>query len=349
MDVASLFNGKGGVGKSTLTPVLAASIKVIFPELTVGVIAADSANGTLAKMYSKDLEAADQGLWNIINTMVSRRTQGREDLLIEAIKGAVRPLTIIPHETSVAHRKEDFLAAAKALGVNPDATLRQRQIEFIGTAQFMGPETRNHELLTRSDSHEIVGVPLLQALEKVLGWDVCLLDLPGEVGDVLVRILAPWCTCVVIPSDVFKPSNLTMEKDMVATLKTLNVAPAGFLANKASGTAVSNRALEELDKIAQDCDLSVLGTIRHLPSLASANSPYNAQGREFIPQDTDWAYPDSGWFVGLHRTALDFRANESIRAAATTALREVEKAALAMIQATPNLARMLPIEEVSNG
>jgi len=164
MDVLSLFNGKGGVGKSTLTPILAASIKTIFPDLTVGVIAADSANGTLSKMYSKDLEATDQGLWNIINTMISRRTKGNTDLLAQAIKNAVRPLTIIPGESNVPHRQEDFLAAARDLGVSPNTPLRNRQIEFIGTAQFLGPETRNDGLSPRPGSQRTRRHPHSQAL-----------------------------------------------------------------------------------------------------------------------------------------------------------------------------------------
>jgi len=215
----------------------------------------------------------------------------------------------------------------------------------------MGPETWNHELLTRADSQSTVGVPLLQALEETLGWDVCLLDLPGEIGDVLVRTLTPWCSCVVIPSDVYKPSNITMEKDMVNFLRSLDpvVNPAGFLANKASGTRASNRAIEDLEETAKECGLSILGTIRHLPTLANGNSPFDPHGREFYPRDADWAFPEGGWFVGLHRLALDFRSNESIRTAATDALQEVEKVAMSMIQATPRLARRLTTQEVSNG
>lgn len=347
MDAQSLFNLKGGVGKSTLTPILAAAIKVIFPDLTIGVIAADSANGTLAKMYSRDLEAQDHGLWNIIHTMVARKTQGREDLLEEAIRKAVRPLTIIPESSNVPSRQEDFLEAAKDLGVDPSSPLAKRQIQFIGTAQYLAAETAAMPIMNQLNSHEAVGVPLLQAFERVLGWDVCLLDLPGEAGDSLVRILTPWCTCVVIPSDVYKPANLTMEEDVVATLKALNVQPAGFLANKASGTAASNRAIEELGNIARNCGLSILGTVRSLPTLASANSAYDVHGREFIPQDADWAFPEGGWHVGLHRAALDFRANESIRAAARTALKEIEKAAMAMVRATPSLAARLDAEVVN--
>jgi hypothetical protein len=344
MDIHSLFNLKGGVGKSTLTPILAAAIKVIFPDLTVGVIAADSANGTLAKMYARDLEAQDQGLWNIINVMFSRRTQGRMDLLEEAIHAAVRPLTVVPGQSNVASRQADFEAAAKALGVNPSAPLQERQIQFIGTAQFMGAETRSMPLLNQLDSHNTVGVPLLQTIQQVLGWDVCFLDLPGEAGDTLVRILTPWCTCVVIPSDVYKPANLTMEADVLTTLEALNVKPAGFLANKASGTAASNRAVLELEGIANRAGLNILGTIRSLPTLASANSAYDIHGREFVPQDPDWRHPEEGWFVGLHRAALDFHANESIRSATTTAIKEVEKVAMAMIRTTPSLNARLSVE-----
>lgn len=344
MDVVSLFNLKGGVGKSTLTPILAASIKVKFPELKVGIIAADSANGTLAKMYSKDLEGQDKGLWNIIGTMVSRRTAGQIDLLEKAILEAVRPLTIVPEKSAVPSRQADFEEAARALGVDPSAPIEQRQVEFIGTAQYLGPEFSALPSLNQLNSHETVGAPLLQAIQSVLGWDVCFLDLPGEAGDRLVRVLAPWCTCVVIPSDVYKASNLTMEHDVVATLKALEVTPAGFLANKDAGTAASRTAMNELESIAKLHGLEVLGAIRALPTLATANSAFDIHGREFIPQAADWAHPEEGWFVGLHRAALDFRANESIRSAAVSALREIEKAAEAMIRSTPNLASRRSVE-----
>jgi len=351
MDALSLFNLKGGVGKSTLTPILAAAIKIVFPHLTVGMIAADTANGTLSGLYSKDLEAKDSGLWQIISTMISRRTQGRVDLLEEAMRSAVRPLTIVPSECNVPGRQSEFEEAAKALGVNPHAPLSERQIQFICTAKFMAPETAGNPLLNRPDSAEVVGVPLLQAFEQVLGWDVCVLDLPGEASDRLVKILTPWCTCVVIPSDVYKPSNLSMEPDVLSTLKGLKVTPAGFLANKSAGTAASNRAIQELQRIAQEegseilgAPLDILGTIRHLPTLANANAVFDIRGREFHPQDADWAYPEEGWFVGLHRAALDFRATEATRAAAVNALREFERVAMAVIRATPNLAERLSVE-----
>lgn len=344
MDVVSLFNLKGGVGKSTLTPILAASIKVKFPELKVGVIATDSANGTLAKMYSKDLEAEDKGLWNIIGTMVSRRTAGRPDLLEKAILEAVRPLTVVPSRSAVASRQADFEEAARDLGVDPTAPIEQRQIEFLGTAQYLGPEFKALAALNQPNSKDTVGAPILQAIESVLGWDVCFLDLPGESEDRLVRLLAPWCTCVVIPSDVYKAANLTMEHDVVATLKELNVTPAGFLANKDAGTAASRTAKEQLESIAKLHGLEVLGVIKSLPTLATANSAFDIHGREFIPQADDWAVPEEGWFVGLHRAALDFRANESIRSAAVSALQEIDKAAEAMIRSTPNLASRRSVE-----
>lgn len=347
MDALSLFHLKGGVGKSTLTPILAAAIKATFPDLTVGVIACDSANGTLAKIYSKDLEEQDQGLWNIIHTLVSRKTQGRVDLLEESIRGAVRPLTIVPGECAVDHRQEDFYRAARALGLDPSSPIERRQIQFIGTAQFLSLETASLPILNQLDSHELVGVPLLQAIERVLGWDVCLLDLPGEAGDRLVRILTHWCTCVAIPADVYKPANLTMEGDVLATLKAMSVTPAGFLANKASGTAASKRAINELEAIASQAGLEILGVIRELPTLATANSAFDRHGREWIPQDPDWTYPEGGWHVGLYRAALDFRTNESIRAVAAGAAREIEKVAMAMIRTTPQLAARL--SEVCNG
>lgn len=307
MEVLAFYNGKGGVGKSTLTPSSAAALKRLFPTLRIGMISADSDNRSLAWAYTPDLENDDKGLWNAIATMVDRRTANDHSLLVEAIRGGVRQLRVIP-----------------------DVPESEGVIEFMGCAGELGKQFSQMPPLTDPTSWRSVGVPLLQAIQQTLGWDLCILDLPGSIRDELVRALLPCCTSVVIVSDVMKVENLSMEREVVNQLLALDVQPTGFLANKVSNSAACRGALKELETIAQETGVPIVAKVRQLDSLILGNRAYSKEGEDILPTST-WHLPEGGLQVGLYRLAADSRKNQSVRNAAGTAAREIETAALALL------------------
>jgi len=311
MEVLALFNGKGGVGKSTLTPSCAAAIKKLFPLLSVGIIAADTDQRSLAWSYSPDLENADKGLWNAIAARIDRRTAQNRNLHETTIRECVRPLRVIPNV--------------------PES---EGCIEFMSCAGEIGKQFSNVSPLGDRDSYLTLGKPLLDDICEFLGWDLCILDMPGSIKDPLVLALLPCCTAVVIVSDVLKVENLTMEEEIVAQLRApaMNVAPKGFLANKVDHQSKASKdALEELEVIAKRCEVPVIAQVRSLNTLLLGNRAYSSTGEAVLPTQ-NWHLPDGGLHVGLYRVIEDRRNNGSIRSNAQTAARELEFVALSLIE-----------------
>jgi cellulose biosynthesis protein BcsQ len=307
MEVLAFYNGKGGVGKSTLTPSSAAALKKLFPDLKVGVIAADSDQRSLAWAYTPDLENKDLGLWNAIATLVDRRTASDRSRLEETIKSGVRRIRVIP-ELDEDHGCIDFLGCAGEIGKQFSA---------------MPP-------MTDSDSWRKVGLPLLNAIKETLGWNICILDLPGSIKDPLVMAMLPCCTSVVIVSDVLKMENLSMEEEVVAQLRALDVEATGFLANKASGSSASRGAIQELEEIAHRTGVPIVAQVRELDTLILGNRAYSKEGLEILP-NSHWHLPEGGLHVGFYRAAADPRKNKKTREAAMIAALEIERAAIALL------------------
>ena len=308
MEVLAFYNGKGGVGKSTLTPSSAAALKKMFPDLKIGMIASDSDQRSLAWAYTPDLENKDLGLWNAIATMVDRRTANDRPRLEEAIRSGVRKIRVIP-----------------------DSTGDEGCIEFMGCAGELGKQFSRMPPLTDPSSWRVVGVPLLNTIRQVLDWDLCILDLPGSIKDALVMTLLPCCTSVVIVSDVLKVENLSMEEEVVGQLRALEVQPTGFLANKVSASKASRGALDELAEIANRTGVPIVAKVRELDTLILGNRAYSGDGVEILPT-SQWHLPEGGLHVGLYRMAADPQKNKKIRAAAGDAAREIETAAIALLE-----------------
>jgi cellulose biosynthesis protein BcsQ len=307
MEVLALFNGKGGTGKSTLTPSCAAAIKKLFPELKIGIIAADTDQRSLAWSYAPDLENADKGIWNAIASRIDRRTAKDTELHEESLKDCVRPLRVIPNV--------------------PDD---QAHIEFMSCAGEIGKQFSNVYPLGERNSHELLGVPLLTDINQYLKWDLCILDMPGSIKDPLVMALLPCCQSVVIVSDVLKMENLTMEEEIVQQLRVSGVTPKGFLANKTSDSRASRDALIELEAISQRCEIPVIAKVRVLDTLILGNRAYSSTGEAILP-NSKWALPKDGLNVGLYRIINDKKNNSSVKRNAEIAARELETTALALL------------------
>jgi MinD-like ATPase involved in chromosome partitioning or flagellar assembly len=308
MEVLALFNGKGGVGKSTLTPSCAAAIKKLFPELAVGIIAADTDQRSLAWSYAPDYENEDRGIWDAIASRIDRRTAKDVELHESSLKSGIRRLRVIP-------------------GVSD----KEGCIDFMACAGEIGKQFAAVAPLGQKDSHETLGMPLLIDINKYLGWDLCILDMPGSIKDPLVMALLPCCTSVVIVSDVLKEENLTMEEEVVSQLRAVKVATKGFLANKVTDSKASKDALQELEAIASRCEVPILAKVRALDTLAVANRAFSATG-ESVQPNARWTLPEGGLNVGLYRIINDKHKNGTIRNLAQSAAKEMEIVALALLE-----------------
>ena len=67
-----------------------------------------------------------------------------------------------------------------------------------------------------------------------------------------------------------------------------------------------------------------------MDSLILGNRAYSKDGEDILPTST-WHLPEGGLQVGLYRLAADSRKNQNVRNAAGAAAREIETAALALL------------------
>jgi cellulose biosynthesis protein BcsQ len=292
------YNGKGGVGKSTMTPIIAAAIKKLFPFLKVGVIAADTDQRSLAWSYTPDFERQHRGIWNAIATKLDPRTAGNSALYEDAIRNCVRKIHVIPSRGG-----DDGC------------------IEFMSCAGELGKGFQTSYPMGTPESYRVVGDPML--------------DLPGAIRDSLVMALLPTCTSVVVISDCQKAENLSMETDVVNQLKTNGIKVTGFLANKVDEKSASGKdAFDELLRIHLATNVPVIAQVRHMPTFLTSNRPYTADGKPVMP-NARWELPEGGLHMGLYRILEGTgrqKPSPSVAKVTKTAIEEIERVAVTIME-----------------
>ncbi|MDR2561794.1 MAG: ParA family protein [Holophagales bacterium] len=312
LETIAVYNGKGGVGKSTVTPIIAAAIKKIFPLLKVGVIAADTDQRSLAWSYTPDFEWQHKGIWNAIATKLDPRTASNLELYEDAIRNCVRKIHVIP-----SWEGDDGC------------------IEFMSCAGELGKGFQTSYPMGTPESYRMVGDPMLDDIGRLLGWDIAMLDLPGAIRDSLVMALLPTCTSVVVISDCQKAENLSMETDVVNQLKASGIKVTGFLANKVDEKSAAGKdAFDELVRIQIATDVPVIAQVRHMPTLMTSNRPFTADGKPVMPS-ARWQLPEGGLHMGLYRImegAGRQKPSPSVAKVTKTAIEEIERVAVTIME-----------------
>lgn len=241
MNVASLFSTKGGPGKTTLVFLLAAAIKFILPDAKVGIIDETSDQGALSGEWAFDKEESPEGLgiWRMIHTladpMASRRAS--EDLP-KILANSVTNIRVIPNRP-----------------------LDQASIQLINTGRDIGKEVRDLPKVLAPNASRTIAEPLLGHIADQLGWDFCLLDLPGSIQDSLSRMFLPCCSTVMIPHDLRSKLNFHGFPDLMGTLQALNIPVSGFVVNQREDSDAYRSCREILDGMVSDYGVPVVGEV----------------------------------------------------------------------------------------
>ena len=232
MNVASIFSTKGGSGKTTLVFLLAAAIKKLVPTARVGIIDATSDQGALSGewAFEKEEDADGLGLWRMIHTLIDPMASRKAaTLMAEILPKSVTTIRVIP-------------------GVPAE----EGSIELINTCRDFGKLLRDYPQVTSRSAAQDVGVPILTEVADQLGWDWCLLDLPGSIQDSLSKMLLPNCTTVIVPHDLRSDMNFHGFPDLMATLEALSVPVSGFLVNQREDSMAFRDAYGLLESMIAD-------------------------------------------------------------------------------------------------
>lgn len=253
METHASYTGKGGVGKSWTNTNTAASAKCAFPHLRIGILDACTDPGALSSDYAPQKEADLHGFWAIYHAMVDPMARRDPDNMRKAVRNAVTTIR-----------------------VNPDRSGDEGSIMLINNSREFGRHYQGHEMFRNPDSYQTIGLPLLRAIEKELGLDILILDLPGNAvsKDALTQMLVPCATNICVPVDVRLTANMHGMDELVEDLRTKHdVNPVGFMANFAVDAEDCAKAQAELAVISKRTQVPILGAVRYLPSLTKVVAP----------------------------------------------------------------------------
>lgn len=232
MHAVSIFSTKGGPGKTTLLFLLAAAIKMIIPTARVGIMDGTSDQGAFSGEWApeKEMNEAGIGLWRAIHTLADPvAARSAATTLPEVLRASVTPIRVIP-------------------GV-PD---EHAFIELINTGRDFGKAVRDFPMVVAPNASEKIGGPILSAVADHLGWDWCLMDLPGSIQDSLSKIFLPNCSTVIVPHDLRSVLNFHGFPDLMATLQAIDVPVSGFLVNQKEDSQAYREAYDMLMGMTQD-------------------------------------------------------------------------------------------------
>jgi len=241
MSVVSFFSTKGGPGKTTLVFLLAAAIKALHPSAKVGIIDQTSDQGALSGEWASEMELSPEGLgiWRVIHTLADPMASRRADAILpEVLAASVTRIRVIPGR--------------------PDT---ESCIELINTGRDIGKDVRDLPRVVAPNASETLAAPILERIADQLGWDFCLLDLPGSIQDSLSRMFLPCCSTVLIPHDLRSELNFHGFPDLMATLKALQVPVSGFVVNQAETSEAFRSCRAILDGFAADYGVPVVGEV----------------------------------------------------------------------------------------
>lgn len=241
MSVASIFSTKGGPGKTTMVFNLAAGIKRLIPTAKVGIIDETSDQGALSGEWASEKEESPDGLgaWRLIHTLADPMASRRAgEILPSVLASSVTKIRVIPN------RPEE-----------------EACIELINTGRDIGKDVRDLPKVIAPNAHEAIAAPILEQIATQLGWDFCLLDLPGSIQDSLSRMFLPNCSTVIIPHDLRSEMNFHGFPDLMGTLQALNVPVSGFLINQAENSEAFRSCRAILEEMAQGYGVPVVGEV----------------------------------------------------------------------------------------
>lgn len=232
MNLVSIFSTKGGTGKTTLVFLLAAAIKMIAPAAKVGIIDMTSDQAELSGEWAPDKEFDPEGpgLWRLMHTLADPIACRRADA----------ELPRILHESVTSIR------------VIPDRPEGEASIQLINTGRDLGKTVRDYPKIISPDASATIGTRIMETVADELGWDWCLLDLPGSIQDSLSRIFLPRCSAVIVPHDLRSDMNFHGFPDLMATFAGLGVPVSGFVVNQKEDSQAFRDARAILDDMVKD-------------------------------------------------------------------------------------------------
>lgn len=307
--VVSAFGIKGGCGKSTITLMLAAGLKRLYPSAKVGLIDMTTEQATLSAVFAPELEAKGQGWWAVVKAYLDEvEREANPRMVHDAIHRAVVPLMVLPDATS------------EEGGI----------IEFMGCGKRQLRSIEGHTDLTGAKSM-LTGAGVLEEVKAALGWDWAVIDLPPSTKEVGSRMLLGCCSAVAVTAGLTHRDDLAGYPAMIEEVRRLEIEPAGFLLNRyLPGDKYSEAALLEVNELSRALNVPRLGLIRERQTVKSSREPYG------------WSGERVSTAVGLYVAREDSHLNSATREGIRHTIHEVEsvaKAVVAAIAATENLQK----------
>lgn len=307
MKVVALYSDKGGVSKTTTAPNLAASLKNAYPNSRVGLMDLCSDHGHLSKRYAIDKENALEGAWAIVEALIDPRRRREEGSAEKAVQSATTSLRVVP-ETSGA----------------------EGCIQFINVGVGLSHNLRGARVFGSADDARRFGEEFMDAIERVLGLDFLVVDLPGMVDEAMVRSVLPHCYAVVIPMDVRSYMNMAEAEVLVQKLRSIDVDVSGYLRTFVEDGDAAPKSQEAADAVLTELSMST-----GVPIL-EGGIPNRATLRQSIEPEPD---PDGGPSqVGLYTMAARAGLNGSQRGVIQRTITAVEGAVSAMLAEADALA-----------
>ena len=255
MKIVCLYTDKGGVSKTTTSPNIAAGLKNAFPESKVGLMDLCSDHGHLSKRYASSKEQALVGAWGIVEALTDPRLLHDKENAEKAVRACVTPLRVVP-------------------GTKGQAGC----ISFINVGVGLSHNLRGARVFGSNESARGLGEDFAKVIERVLGLDYLVVDLPGAVDEAMVRSVLPLCYAVTIPMDVRCYMNMAEAEVLVAKLRGWDVAVSGFLRTFVDESPVPPAAQDVADEmlgaLSGKTQIRILkGGIPNLPTLPSSIEP----------------------------------------------------------------------------
>ena len=200
MKIVCLYTDKGGVGKTTAAPNIAASLKNAHPSCRVGLMDLCSDHGHLSKRYAPNKERDLLGAWAIVEALIDPRLRRDEANADRAILASTTPLRVIPGTSGT-----------------------DGCVEFINVGVGLSHNLRGARVFGSADDAKRFGGEFVDAIERVLRLDYLVVDLPGMVDEGMVRSVLPHCYAVTIPVDVRSYMNMAEGGVLVDKLRKMDV------------------------------------------------------------------------------------------------------------------------------
>lgn len=307
MKIVCLYTDKGGVSKTTTAPNIAASLKNAFPASKVGLMDLCSDHGHLSKRYAPNKENELLGAWAIVEALIDPRLRRDGSNVERAILSSTTPLRVVPGTTGEGGC-----------------------VDFINVGVGLSHNLRGARIFGSAEDAKKFGEEFTDAIERVLGLDYMVVDLPGMVDEAMVRSVLPHCYAVTIPMDVRCYMNMAEAEVLVQKLQSMDVDVSGFLRTFVEDGEATPKAQTGADMV-----LAGLSRNTGVPVL-----PGGIPDRRILPQsiEPEFAVEGGPAEVGLYIMAARKELNGNQRGVLQRTIVAVEGAMKAMLAEADALA-----------